>query len=396
MTDGHADDASLAALMPPDAPPPARRSRRAWLLLPAWLVAGGIVGAHLGSIAAQFDLRNMVVLAVLLVLFVWTHLLVHEAGHVLAGLSRGMRLFAAGIGPFRVERTVAGWRMRRTRGIAGIGGFAAMVAAPGRPPRRRDQAIYLLGGVTGNLVAAAAALPIALSTHWSMVFAWLFVGVGVFYAVLNLLPFRSGGWRTDGLNLLALWRNPREAVLHRQIQAIVGSALAGARPRDWPADELPTVEPTDDPVLRRSALLLRLSWALDAGERDVAAAIAPQIVAAYGDAPDGVRQNLAIMMATYAAQQLRSECLLAAWLPRSEGTLFGLDAQRHWLRAELAALHADTAAAADESALARAAVRHVHDEGSRRQLLEYLNALDARLAADRLSSHVEAAPAGTA
>lgn len=377
----HADDAPIADLMPPDALAPRRKSRRAWLVFPFWLVVGGIVGANVGSSLREYRLPHLLALFAALILCAWLHLLIHEAGHVLAGLLRGMKVFAVGIGPLRLERTVAGWRVRRTRGIAGIGGFAAMVPAPGHAAGKADHAIYLLGGVTANLVAAAAMIPAALSEHWSMAVAWLFIGVGVLYGVINLLPFRSGGWRTDGLNLLALWRNPREAVLHRQIQAIVGSALAGARPRDWPVDMLPTTQPTDDAVMRRSALLLRLSWALDAGERDASSDAARQLATRYADAPDGVRQNVAIMLATYAAQHARSDVLLAAWLPLSEGSIFGLDAQRHWLRAELASLRGCVADAMSESALARTALRHVHDEGSRRQLVDYLDALDTRQAA---------------
>lgn len=55
--------------------------------------------------------------------------MLHEAGHAVAGVTRGIQAIAFGVGPRRVERGPTGrWRWRwRWRYGGGIGGFAALV-----------------------------------------------------------------------------------------------------------------------------------------------------------------------------------------------------------------------------------------------------------------------------
>src|SRR5690606_18981027 len=135
----------------------------------------------------------------------------------------------------------------------------------------------------------------------------VFACTGVAFGAINLLPFRSRGWRSDGLTLLQLWRRPREAQAALQTQALVARSLAGVRPRDWEAGLLPRSEPGFDPMLVRTIDLLRLVHALDAGHDAEASEVAAAIAADHPAAPDGVRQNQALMLASFAARCARSE-----------------------------------------------------------------------------------------
>ena len=97
--------------------------------------------------------------------------------------------------------------------------------------------------------------------------------------------------------------------------------------------------------------------------------------------PDGQRQGIALMVATYAAQSAADPGLLSAWRPLCEGGLLDLSASRAWLDAEAAAMADDAASARDFATRARAALPRVHDAGTVAVLQERLDRLESRLAA---------------
>lgn len=359
------------------APAPRRGAVLAWLF---WIVIGSVAGFEFARLGLARALPFLLAAAAWLLACLWLQLLIHEAGHAIAGLLRGMRLIALGLGPLRLERVLEGWRWRWSRGIAGIGGFAMLSPAPGRTPCRRDTAIYAAGGAAANLLAAAAVWYSARDLGDPVRFAsMVFACTGVAFGAINLLPFRSRGWRSDGLTLLQLWRRPREAQAALQTQALVARSLAGVRPRDWEAGLLPRSEPGFDPMLVRTIDLLRLVHALDAGHDAEAAEVAAAIAADHPAAPDGVRQNQALMLASFAARCARSEPLLAAWLPHAGTSLLTLDAHRDWLRAELALMQGDHRAAREHARTSRAGLPRVHDAASAAQLRDYLDELEQRI-----------------
>ena len=353
-----------------------------FVALVVWLAIGGFVGVQVAQLGVKVGLLFVLAAAALFLVSVWLHLLIHEGGHVIAGLSRRMHLFAIGIGPLRLERSLAGWSWRWSRRIAGIGGFAVLSPTSARTPRAMDTAIFVLGGPLANLLAAGTAWLVAQSESGPVanVALGLFAVTGAAIGVVNLLPFRSGGWRSDGLTLIQLWRRPEEVRAGQQVQALVGHSVAGVRPRDWDEALIPEPDSSFDPMLIRAIDLLRLSRSVDACCCDLGEPIALSIAIDHPSAPDGVRQNQALMMASFAARCARSEALLAAWIPLSEGGLFALDAQREWLRAELAALRLDPVAAQQHIARSRAALPQIHDAATQVQMNEYLQDLEQRLA----------------
>jgi hypothetical protein len=362
------------------APAPRRGSIALTLLV--WL-GGGIAGVAFGVAGIAQHAADVLLLLLGVVIALWLQVLVHEAGHALAGLARGMHLIAIGLGPWRLEQARRRWRVRRASAIAGVGGFALLSPAAGRVTARRDHVVYLLGGPLANLISAAAVAPwLSVDVAPALLgLGWGSVGFGLLFGAVNLWPFRSGGWRTDGLSLLQLWRKPAETRAELQLMALMGLALAGVRPRDWDATQIPTVEPEFDPLLRRSLELTRLGCAIDAGRDEEAGVIAASIAADYASAPDGLRQNQALLMASFAARCAHSEALLAAWLPLADGGLLDMQAQREWLQAELATLRGASDQAHAHLARARAALPHVHDAASADQLGDYLDALQRRLQA---------------
>jgi hypothetical protein len=369
---------------------PPRRFSWSYLLITGASAALGAVVAifavrALGDAASPLDALKV---AVLVVLAIWTQTLLHEAGHTVAALARGYRPLAFGVGPLRLERGTGGWRLHVTRSIRGIAGFASLLPPPNAARPRLDDAVYLAGGPLANFLGAGLALALlpALTpggTAW--VAAASFAAFGLLLGGINLIPFSSAGWRSDGRGLLDVIRRPALVAAYRRQQELGVLTMSGVRPRDWPLALLPPLPgPDADRLLRIGAAQLRLSHAIDRDAPDAAREAAAVLAECYPDTPDGQRQLIAIALAGHAALVERDPDLLDAWRERIDGALFDLTAQRQWLAAESALLRGDRDGARAAIDASRAALGRVHDQTSRTILVERL---------DQLASAVEAADA---
>ena len=365
-------------------------------MLVVMLLAGmavGIGAAHLGLHLQAVTSASVVAMGIAFVLSLWPHIIIHEAGHALAGLARGMRLLATGIGPLRLERGSGGWRLRRGGGMNGIGGFAAVVPDGERGLSRTDQVLVLVGGPLANLVTAALCLAAALLWTPAPWVAGLLAGsaaAALLLALANLFPFHSQGWRSDGQGMLDLLRNSPDGALQLQVSQLVALTMAGVRPREWPASIQPaTTQPDADtgrdaggtsPMLAASADSMQLSRAVDLGDAEAAHRCAARLATRYWGVAEAMRPVVAVNMASHVALMVGDVALLDAWRRLCEGTsVMDLTPYRHWLDAELATLRGeDAAAVADAIAQARQTLPLVPDPVGLLLLGEFLDRLEVR------------------
>ena len=387
-------EADRAAFLPPPAGKTAaaggkRRNGPLWFAL--WLLVGIVIGAlgaafgrslAAGQVDWPWPAVSVPLFLAATLLTLWPNIVLHEAGHALAGMARGLRPIAFGLGPLRWERGRSRWRFRRGGRIAGIAGFASLLPQGERGLSRRDQMTYLAGGPLMNLATAALAfalLPLAADAPG---LGACVLGAGVSAAVLgmiNLVPFHSQGWRSDGRGLLDLLRRTPEAALQQQVHHLLALTMAGVRPRDWPEALLPApIDTPSSPMLAVNGDVLRLAWAMDRGDDRAAADAARRATAAYATVPEALRPHIAVSLAGHAARGRRDPVLLAAWRPLCEGGITDLSLQRAWLDAELAALSGRDDARAAITA-ARALLDRAPDPVTARLLGEYLDALERPL-----------------
>lgn len=368
--------APFASLMPPAPEAPAAKRplwRRAMRPLTLFL-AGGLFGAGVAKLGlpALESLPRGTGLALLAGFFLslWPHIVLHEAGHAIAGVSRGMHAIAFGVGPFRAERgSDDRWRWRHGGRVRGIGGFAALLPRDGRGLSRFDQTVFLLGGPLANLVTAAVCVALVYAVPMPAWLAGAGVGTALGAAVLglgNLLPMHMDGWRSDGRGLLDLARRTPDAALQMQINQLMALSLANVRPRDWPPATVPSVHGNIASTgLQQTARMLRLSHAVD--RRDAAAARpdAEALAIAFPTAPGAFRPAIAVTLASHAALLVGDRDLLAAWRWHCEGGLMDLSPYRAWLDAEIARLDGDAGAARTHLDQARALSERIPDAASR-------------------------------
>lgn len=373
------------ALLPPPRPADRRRGgglRRVLTFL-GFLAGGALAGYGLGYLIGHagswltLDLvpegRWMVMLSAC-ALALWPHIVVHEAGHALAGLSRGMQPIAFGVGPIRCERGGDRWRWRYGGGLRGISGFAALLPTGTRGLGRADQLWFLAGGPLANLLTAVLCFALLPLLQGAAAAALLGIALSaLFIGLLNLVPFHSQGWRSDGMGLFDLLRRSPHAAVQQQVNQLMALTMSGVRPREWPAALLPDAGGAHDtPILAIVADSLLLSHLQDRRDATAAGAVARRLAARYWEAPDALRPAVAVGLAGHAALLERDAALLAAWRPLCEGGLMDLGPFRHWLDAELAVLKGRPDEARTPLQALHASIPRAPDPVSTLLLSEYL------------------------
>ncbi len=172
------------------------------------LIDGESIWTVAKTIFGKFSLQDVLEIAWMLVAVLIAFILnvvLHEGGHLVAGLLTGYRF---------VSFRFLNWTIIRRNGrlhwgnyeLAGTGGQCLM-APPDRPVDQIDTRWYNAGGVLANLliVVISALLLWAFDLPtWLDELLVIMIIFGLFIGVGNGIPLKMGGVATDGLNLLQL------------------------------------------------------------------------------------------------------------------------------------------------------------------------------------------------
>lgn len=214
-----------------------------YLLTLIFVVIGFFIGGYIDVIAPWLteDLGLRLWHLLLVPLWFFLSIMVHEGGHFLAGRLAGLQWMIVTAGPLRLTRLHAGHSRKHSRvkvqwftNDTSIGGLVLMV--PGvKPTSRAGWACFVLGGPVANLLFSTVLIAImraGAESFWQGPLLLLAL-VSLFLGALNLLPFRASGFSTDGRNLLDILRGDAAYAVSRAMLAIAGHSASGVRPRDW-------------------------------------------------------------------------------------------------------------------------------------------------------------------
>ena len=139
----------------------------------------------------------------------YLHIILHESGHLLAGLLTGYRFVSFRIGSFVWIKNQTGKIELRRMKLQGTGGQCLMC-----PPNVRTEEcpykLYHLAGGLANVVLGLIGLILAWLLPKNVVTFILFEEFGVLGIALglsNLIPNKASGMQNDGYNLLDLSNN---------------------------------------------------------------------------------------------------------------------------------------------------------------------------------------------
>lgn len=212
-------------------------------------------------------LHDLVLILLLELLMVATH----EFGHAIVAEALGMRLRAFIVGPLQWRIRDGKWEFRVIlSGFFSIGGATAVAPTCPYRPVWRDICMMAAGPAV-SLAAGLAALWAAVSAPgrpWAG--DWLalafFSTLSLLTGVLNLVPFRTRNFYSDGARIYQLLSSGPWADLHRAFSMAAATTITPLRPRDYDIDAIRRAGSTIS--VGEQALHLRLlaaSYYLDTG-----------------------------------------------------------------------------------------------------------------------------------
>lgn len=183
------------------------------LLAPLLCLAVGVVGGLLiarSDLLVDAPLRSVILVAIMLG-SLYAQILLHESGHLVAGLLSGYRFSSFRIGSVMLLKTKSGLHFKRLQ-LSGTAGQCLM-----SPPDLQDGkypfVLYNLGGVLMNLLTAAICIILLLVTenpYATAVFVFL-AAMGLISAVMNGVPMSTALVTNDGYNALHLGKDATAA-----------------------------------------------------------------------------------------------------------------------------------------------------------------------------------------
>jgi hypothetical protein len=228
---------------------------------------------------------------------------VHEMGHLVGGLSQGMRFLLLIFGPFQWNATNDGIRFRWVTNLGLMGGMAA--ALPVRMDNLRQQLLPMIaGGPLASLLLAVLAAALSFGAMGRLAgYAAIVALLSLAIFLVTAIPFRAGGFMSDGMQLLEVRRGGPGVVERADLVAVMASSLGGVRPRDWDEALMARLAAMNsaEPLRLLACWMMLLQRAMDRGNVSEAAHYAKALAERIDDYPDGFRQSLHIELCLEAA-----------------------------------------------------------------------------------------------
>ncbi|HTC92751.1 MAG TPA: M50 family metallopeptidase [Terriglobales bacterium] len=283
-------------------------------------------------------------------------LIIHELGHIVAGLTVRFQANFLIIYPFRFTRTRTGWAVRRER-LASVSGAASMLPQSFEHLRPRLM-IYVLGGPAANLLTfmlLRAWLPnMAQAPDQTILFLDSLANLSLFLGAANLLPFQARGFQSDGARVLMAAAKERKFLRWYALVRLSTSIAGGIRARDLdPAVIQQALELNDSSGDWLRANLIAYSWAADREDVAVAAASLEKCLAYAGKLPNKTRCFLMLEAAVFQGWYREDAGRAAHWMNLAGAARKRLPAL-YRLRPEIAVAWADGHSAEAETKLQEA------------------------------------------
>jgi hypothetical protein len=354
------------------------RKRVGWLL-PGYVAAAVMIGFVV--VAAAGSARGLLILGLVFATLVVAGLfavgalflavLVHEMGHIAAGLAVGFDFHSLSVGPFEVRRDRDRLRFGRAQRLRGVGGFVRMMPE-GKANLERRLAYFIGGGPIASLIWAAAMYGVfRYTSHIGLQrglgpFAVQTLGLCVFVMSVSLLPgtlvpFTSRSGNPTDMKFLLRLMKPSEVRGRLVAHFLLAREILGhVRARDWSPDLLESaLRPADGTDEHVRVLLLLYYHHLDRGERAEALRWLAEAHPWAEKLKKGhVLREAVLMEAAYVAAWIEGDLAAGQALferaGRENETLAGTRAR---VEAALALRQGDAATAAERADAAEAAIR---------------------------------------
>lgn len=180
-----------------------------------FMLVGGIFGAALIECFEfhELDKADMVIFVCMSLVYLYIalmfNIIIHEAGHLVAGLMSGYKFTSFRVGSFMLKKEEEKLVLKRFT-LAGTGGQCLM-APPDLVDGKIPFVFYNIGGSLANLITFVLGIILMIVTKDVKLLSLLFfitALIGLLLALSNGVPMRSGEVDNDGMNIISLSKDP--------------------------------------------------------------------------------------------------------------------------------------------------------------------------------------------
>ena len=185
----------------------------------------------------DYVIQLLVGIALILAAF-YIQLIIHEGGHLLAGLMTGYHFSSFRIGSLMLLKNHEGYSFKKFS-LAGTGGQCLMIPPDRKPDGTYPYKIYHIGGILLNIITAVmffAAYLFILPENIIGDFSLYLAVTGVICALINGIPMHTSGITTDGYNALHIGNEPFALDAMWLQLKINGAQTEGRRLKDLPEE----------------------------------------------------------------------------------------------------------------------------------------------------------------
>jgi hypothetical protein len=234
--------------------------------------------------------------------------IVHELGHLIAGLMVGLEFVTIRFGPLVVHSP---FRISFRRGLGGYAGATSMVPRQARGIRWRFL-VMLFAGPAANVISSGAVMKLVGST--SVFMDWL-VLLSVMVGLGNLVPFARRSLVSDGKRVLMLLRGGGQGERWIAVVQLVADLRNGVPPEDLRPELLGMATAIrDDSVDTVAGHALAYTSAWYARTADEAARILETCLQYLGFAPPILREGILADAGVFQGRKRSRADLAREWL----------------------------------------------------------------------------------
>ncbi|TCT15468.1 hypothetical protein EDC18_103173 [Natranaerovirga pectinivora] len=203
-----------------------------------------IIGVLIGIVIINFNIfanviYNLKIYEFIVMLFaaailVIVHIVVHEVGHLLIGWIMNFRFISFRIGPIVWEKDNNKIVIKVQKKFSL--NIMCIMFSKERKNVERQQILFYLGGIITNILLGLLFLLLYYNSQFESAFllrsifgaGWI---IGLILFIVNLVPYKSDAYKTDGANILSYIRKePRDIAEIKVIQAFA-QLNAGVTPK---------------------------------------------------------------------------------------------------------------------------------------------------------------------
>ncbi len=229
----------------------------------------------------KIDIWQLMLIPVILLVSAILQIVIHEFGHLVAGLLSGYKFSSFRILSLAIISDNGRIRFKK-QSIAGTGGQCIM-----KPPQIKSGVMpyrfYLAAGVLFNLLSIVITLPLLFAGDGVLTLSIAcFCIVAAFFASTNGIPMSISGIPNDYKNLLSLRQNP-SLIKYLYIQLLIVDLSQKQRLKDIPAEyfELPPPELRHE-ILAGAVAVFRCNRLIDAHDFNSARELGEKLLNEYG------------------------------------------------------------------------------------------------------------------